>query len=246
MYSLSSTKMPPGQTTKPTTAVTTIATPTVRTTNPITETGQTPFNGPHAIPGRIQAEDYDNGGADIAYYDTTAGNTGGSYRLNDAVDVRAISGITDIAYIDENEWTEYTVTVATGGAYTANFRVGSPRAGHTVAVTVDGAAGCTVTVPNTGSYSVYATASAPLNLAAGTHVIRLTYHNNLDGYGQSIDSFETRQRVRPRRYRLRRYRPRSFPRRPCRPRLFRPRLYRPRRTDTVTTPPQRARRSARH
>ena len=124
--------------------------PTAVITTPPAQSGQTAFNGLHAIPGRVQAEDYDNGGAGIAYYDTTAGNTGGSYRLNDAVDVRAISGITDIAYIDENEWTEYTVTVATGGAYTANFRVGSPRAGHTVAVTVDGAAGCTVTVPNTG------------------------------------------------------------------------------------------------
>ena len=156
-----------------------------------TLSGQTPFNGPHAIPGRVQAEDYDNGGANVAYYDTTAGNTGGTYRLNEAVDVGTINGITDIAYIADNEWTEYTVTVATGGTYTANFRVGSPKAGRTVVVTVDGAAGCTVNVPNTGSYSVYATASAPLTLTAGTHVIRLTYRNNeVSTTGQSIDSFE--------------------------------------------------------
>ena len=162
---------------------------TIVTTSPA-QSGQTAFNGLHAIPGKIQAEDYDNGGASVAYYDTTAGNTGGSYRLNDAVDVRTINGITDIAYIADNEWTEYTVTVATGGTYTANFRVGSPRANHKVVVTVDGAAGCTVNVPNTGSYSAYATASAPLTLTAGTHVIRLTYRNNLDPTGQSIDSFE--------------------------------------------------------
>ena len=103
---------------------------------------QTAYNGSHAIPGRVQAEDYDNGGQNVAYYDTTAGNSGGAGRLNEAVDVRTINGVTDIAYIDENEWTEYTVTVATVGTYTANFRVGSPKAGHTVAVTVDGAAGC--------------------------------------------------------------------------------------------------------
>ena len=152
---ISATKMPPGHVPKPTTAVTTIATPTVTTTVPATASptisDQTPFNGTHAIPGKIQAEDYDNGGANVAYYDTTAGNTGGSYRLNEAVDVRTINGITDIAYIADNEWTEYTVTVATGGTYTANFRVGSPKAGRTVVVTVDGAAGCTVNVPNTGS-----------------------------------------------------------------------------------------------
>ncbi len=46
-------------------------------------------------------------------------------------------------------------------------------------------------VPNTGGYSAYATASAPLTLTAGTHVIRLNYRNNeVSTTGQSIDLFE--------------------------------------------------------
>jgi hypothetical protein len=41
-----------------------------------------------AIPGTIQAEDFDNGGNGVGYYDHTAGNSGGSYRPTD-VEVQA-------------------------------------------------------------------------------------------------------------------------------------------------------------
>jgi hypothetical protein len=147
---------------------------------------QTAFNGPHTVPGRIQAEDYDNGGAGVAYYDSTAGNTGGAGRTTEAVDIETANGITNIGWIIDGEWTEYTVTVATSGTYTATFRVGSWSTGRKIAVTVDGATGCTIAVPNTGSSTVFTTVSAPLNLAAGTHVLRLTYL----GSGQNIDWFE--------------------------------------------------------
>jgi hypothetical protein len=155
-------------------------------TTAATQSGQTAYNGPHTVPGRVQAEDYDNGGANIAYSDTTATNTGGAGRLNEAVDVVSSNGVTSISWVYNNEWTEYTVQVAAGGSYTANFRVGSPAVGQKIALSVDGVAGCTVDVPNTGSYDVYSTVSAPLTLSAGTHVIRLTYLNG----GQSVDWFE--------------------------------------------------------
>jgi len=35
----------------------------------------------------VQFENYDAGGADVAYYDTTASNSGGVYRSN-AVDIK--------------------------------------------------------------------------------------------------------------------------------------------------------------
>ena len=109
-----------------------------------------------------------------------------SGRLNEGVDVETANGITNIGWIVDNEWTESTVTVATGGTYTATFRVGSWANDRKIALTVDGAAGCTVTVPNTGSSEAFTTVSAPLSLTAGTHVLRLTYL----GSGQNIDWFE--------------------------------------------------------
>src|SRR6202049_3187450 len=49
----------------------------------------TPFTGvAAALPGTVQAEDYDKGGEGLAYHDTTAGNSGGAYRQDD-VDIQA-------------------------------------------------------------------------------------------------------------------------------------------------------------
>ena len=160
--------------------------PTAAITIPPAQSGQTAYNGPHALPSRVQAEDYDNGGAGVAYSDTTSVNFGGAGRLTEAVDIETVSGNTNIGWIADGEWTEYSVTVATGGTYTATFRVGSWANDRKIALTVDGAAGCTITVPNTGSTEIFTTTSAPLALSAGTHVVRLTYR----GSGQNIDWFE--------------------------------------------------------
>ncbi|MEN6341340.1 MAG: NosD domain-containing protein, partial [Methanospirillum sp.] len=59
------------------TGVTTTPTPTVTTTVTATVTqhpGQSAYNGPHALPGTVQAEDFDNGGQNVAYYDSTVEN----------------------------------------------------------------------------------------------------------------------------------------------------------------------------
>jgi len=47
----------------------------------------TPYSGaPINLPGRIEAENFDNGGEAVAYHDTTATNDGGFYR-SEGVDV---------------------------------------------------------------------------------------------------------------------------------------------------------------
>src|SRR5687768_7535208 len=43
---------------------------------------------PRAIPGTIQAESFDNGANGSAYWDSSAGNSGGQYRTTD-VDIEA-------------------------------------------------------------------------------------------------------------------------------------------------------------
>jgi hypothetical protein len=50
--------------------------------------GQTPYGGTAwAVPGQIEAENYDTGGEGIAYHDTTTGNSLGAYRTDD-VDIK--------------------------------------------------------------------------------------------------------------------------------------------------------------
>ena len=61
---------------------------TVRTSG---SAAPTPFSGvPIAIPGTIQAEDFDNGGEGVGYHDASTGNSGGQYRATD-VDIEATS-----------------------------------------------------------------------------------------------------------------------------------------------------------
>ncbi|MEN6517369.1 MAG: carbohydrate-binding protein, partial [Methanospirillum sp.] len=172
------------------------STPTVTATATVTVTptpdaGQTAYNGPHALPGTVQAEDFDNGGQNVAYYDSTVENKAKTNNIayadrgNEYVDAETGNGISDIGWITDGEWTEYTVTVATAGSYNATFHVASWANDRRVVLTVDGAPGCTANVPNTGNPDTYQTVSAPLSLAQGTHVIRLSFQ----GSGQNIDWF---------------------------------------------------------
>ncbi|KPV49238.1 hypothetical protein SE17_33765, partial [Kouleothrix aurantiaca] len=103
------------------------ATPTTvpNTPTPTTTGGQTPYGGTaRAIPGTIQAEDFDNGGEAVAYHDLDTANNGGQYRTT-GVDVETTSdtgGGYDVGWMRTGEWIEYTVNVGTAGTYTQAAR----------------------------------------------------------------------------------------------------------------------------
>jgi hypothetical protein len=44
---------------------------------------QTPYPGVSPLPGTVEAEHYDLGGPNIAYFDTTPGNSSGAFRADD-------------------------------------------------------------------------------------------------------------------------------------------------------------------
>jgi hypothetical protein len=140
-----------------------------------------PFT-PLAIPGTIQAEDYDLGGEGVAYHDTTPGNEGGAYRHDD-VDIETGNGITNVGWIRSGEYLLYTANVTGAGAYTVTARVASPNSGRTLALTVDNSLLTTIAVPNTGSYTAFRTVEAPVSLSAGTHTLKLAFQ----GDGQNLD-----------------------------------------------------------
>ena len=167
------TPVTPTNTVVPITTVT--VAPTVTTT--VTPGSETPYK-PHNLPARIEAEDYDNGGAGVAYYDTTAGNLGKAYRLDQDVDVEAGATGYDVGYIADGEWLKYTVDVANAGTYTAFFNVASWENGRTIAVSVDNTPAGTVQVPNTGQDTVFVDVPINLNLPAGTHVLKLAFTGN--------------------------------------------------------------------
>ena len=140
--------------------------------------GQTPFGGtPWALPGLIEAENYDVGGQGVAYNDTTSGNAGNLYR-NDDVDIWTTTDTTGPSHMvgstPNGEWLEYTVNVAQAGTYTLNIRATTAANNKQLRVLMNGVdVTGAIAVPNTGGWQNWQTISRTVNLSAGQQVLRL-------------------------------------------------------------------------
>ncbi|MEZ6243315.1 MAG: family 16 glycosylhydrolase [Phycisphaerales bacterium] len=137
---------------------------------------QSPFPGaPHAVPGRIEAEDFDIGYPDEAFHDCDPDNNGGVYRPDSDVDIEACSeGGFNLGWLCAGEWTEYTVDVAQSGTYTLRARVASQNTGGALMLESDGVqvSGPMVFL-NTGGWQSWTTVETQVELEAGEQVFRL-------------------------------------------------------------------------
>ena len=149
-----------------------------------------PYGGtPAAIPGTVQAENYDTGGQGSAYNVTSINGSGNSYR-SDGVDLETTSdtgGGYDLGWTTSGQWFHYTVNVATAGTYTVSFRVAAPSA-VTDAFHLSNASGTNlsgaVNLPATGGWQTWVTVTASVTLPAGRQVLTL----NQDNAGWNINS----------------------------------------------------------
>jgi len=163
--------------------------------NSMAFTTSTPTEGPYlgtpwAIPGIVQAENYDTGGEGVAYHDNEAANQGGQYRTTEGVDVEACAdtgGGYDIGWNNSGEYQKYTVNVATAGTYTVSFRVANGTTGNGT-FHLQNAAGTnltgTVNVTATGGWQTWSTVTANVTLTAGQQILRLSD----DGGNYNINS----------------------------------------------------------
>lgn len=146
--------------------------------------GPLPYYGtPLAIPGTVQAEDYDRGGEGIAYHDASTQNEGGQYRA-EGVDVENCSaGGYNIGFTAAGEWTAYTINAQEAGAYTINCLTAS-QSGGSFYLEVDGVnVGGTRSVAASGNWQQWENVLAgTVTLAAGTHTLK--FHTN---GGMNID-----------------------------------------------------------
>lgn len=142
-----------------------------------------------AIPGIIDAADYDFGTEGVAYHDTDYKNTGGAntvynhgydYR-NDGVDVEVNNDAQGAPYylgwIEAGEWIRYTVNVATSGLYRVHIRVASPGTSGRIQFSVDGLpVTAPVVVPQTGGWTTWATMTInDIPIPYGQHVLTVTF-----------------------------------------------------------------------
>lgn len=155
----------------------------VTTCNPGTST---PYGGTaRNIPGKIEAEFFDNGGQGIAYYDSSPKNLGAAFRTSEGVDIGSTSdagGGYTIGWTTAGEWLKYTVNVTASGYYSFDFRVGSPYSGKSFHIDLNNTRIATVNVPNTGNFETYQTVTINnINLTAGSNKV-ITIYFDTDGF----------------------------------------------------------------
>jgi hypothetical protein len=157
----------------------------------------TPFWGTPSLAGpKIQAEDYDQGGINNAYF-TTGSNSAGYYRDAESINIEPTSdsaGGYDVAKSRATDWLDYVVKVPATGTYELDFRVAN---GQTTAasfhVNVDGTnATGAISIPATGGWQNWVTlAKTGVTLTAGTHTLRIAYDaNGNSGVAGSLNYFQ--------------------------------------------------------
>ena len=130
-----------------------------------------------SMPATIQAEDFDNGGANVSYFDTTAGNAGKQYRAGDVDIVADSGGGYAIGYTRPGEWLKYTFKNATAATFNLAFRVASGSAGGVFHLEIDGVDKTgPITLANTGGWQQWKTLTKTgVAVAAGQHTMRLVF-----------------------------------------------------------------------
>ena len=141
---------------------------------------QTPRRpAPWSVGQRIEAEDFDDGGADISYNDADTVNRGGAYRVSrvDVGPTNDTGGGYAVGWTTPGEWLEYTVNIPRDGLYDLDVRAANAAVGARFHVEIDGAdVSGPLTVPDTGSFHRSQTLRhSGIHLTQGTHVLRLAF-----------------------------------------------------------------------
>ncbi len=135
---------------------------------------QAPYKDTIAIPGTVEAENYDVGGQNKSYYDDEATNQGAVYR-EDRVDITALTSGYAVGYTNAGEWLEYTVKVAKEGVYTYEALVASGSDGSSFRLFIDDQAITdTIKIANGGDWDTYSAVTGKTTaLTAGSHVLKI-------------------------------------------------------------------------
>lgn len=140
--------------------------------------GREPFYGiAQSLPGRIYARDYDLGGQNVSFFDTTTENEGGEYRPGEGVDLQAtgdVGGGYNLGWTAAGEWLLYTVDVENAGVYDLAVRVATIADGSSFGLEFAGAEPIRIEVPNTGGWQNWTTVTVSgVALSEGVQTVRL-------------------------------------------------------------------------
>jgi hypothetical protein len=144
---------------------------------------EAPYGGTAAaVPGTVQAANYDTGGQGTAYNVTSVNGNGTAYR-SDGVDLETCTDTGcgyDIGWTGTGQWFKYTVNVATARSYTVTLRLASPS-GVTDGLHIGSSSGANlsgnINVPATGGWQTWTTVTATVTLPAGQQTLTIDQDN---------------------------------------------------------------------
>lgn len=142
--------------------------------NEVTEPQREYFLGhPHAIPGTIEAEDFDKGGEGFTYHDIDDFNSGGYYRLNEGVDIFDAFGMGyQVVNTQPGEWMEYTVNVLEEGNYIIKTELACMEAGGAFRIGSGESLSDTIIALSSENWVTTATTTGEIYLNSGEQVLR--------------------------------------------------------------------------
>jgi hypothetical protein len=143
--------------------------------------GEGAYSGsPAAVPGTVQAANYDTGGQGVGYNVNSVNGTADGYR-SDGVDLESctdtVSGCGyDLGWTSQGQWFRYTLDVAAAGTYPLSLRVSAPSAVadafHLTDSQGDALTGAE-SIPATGGWQTWTTVTDSVTLPAGRQTLLL-------------------------------------------------------------------------
>lgn len=129
----------------------------------------------NSIPGIIEAEDFDRGCQNDAYYDRDEMNKGGQYRPDEGVDIeKCAAGGYNVGWINTGEWMAYTVLVNKSATYRVSFYIASESESGKLHLECDGVDKTgIISIPNTKGYQNWENVTRTVKLDVGEHMLKI-------------------------------------------------------------------------
>ena len=133
-----------------------------------------PYTGtPIAIPGTVEAENFDIGKEGIAYHDSDFINLGGVYRLGVGVDIYQIGVFYYVGHMAADEWLEYTINVQQESDYSISATMGAVTAGGQFVLEFQNGTTSPFIAAATGKLSTFKIVANTFHILAGKQIVRL-------------------------------------------------------------------------
>lgn len=141
-----------------------------------------------ALPGKLEAENYDKGGSGVSFYDKVTKNQGGAYRedyvdivgldCSDTLNTKDCKGYA-VGYTESGEWMEYSVSIAKAGTYEVqvNMATASENAGVKLYID-DKLVADSIFAAQGENWDNYTTTSAKVDLKQGESVLKMMILGN--------------------------------------------------------------------